>query len=53
MSVADSFFRSIKEGIVTIDNVPTLWRAKVQQLLDEDEKNSEPMTDVETDETEA
>lgn len=53
MSVADSFYRGIKEGIVTIDNVPVIWREKVQKLLDQDnELISDSTPGFETDETE-
>lgn len=31
------YYKRIKAGIMTIDEVPERWRAKVQALLDADE----------------
>ena len=30
-------YRRIKDGVITIDDVPERWRAAVQALLDADE----------------
>jgi len=32
------YYRRIKEGIMTIDEVPLRWRAQVEELLAEDEQ---------------
>ena len=34
--MAKIYYRQIKDGKMTIDEVPTRWRAQVQALLDED-----------------
>lgn len=31
------YYRRIKAGIMTIDEVPVRWREAVQKMLDEDE----------------
>ncbi len=36
--MAKIYYKRIKAGIMTIDEVPTRWRAEVQRLLDEDEE---------------
>lgn len=35
--MAKIYYNRIKAGIMTIDEVPERWRAKVQALLDADE----------------
>lgn len=35
--MAKIYYRRIKDGAVTIDDVPERWRAAVQALLDADE----------------
>ena len=35
--MAKIYYKRIKAGIMTIDEVPERWRAKVQALLDADE----------------
>ena len=35
--MAKIYYRRIKEGAMTIDEVPQRWRAAVQALLDADE----------------
>lgn len=35
--MARIYYRRIKDGAITIDNVPERWRAAVQALLDNDE----------------
>lgn len=35
--MAKIYYRRIKDGAITIDDVPERWRAQVQALLDEDE----------------
>lgn len=35
--MAKLYYKRIKAGIMTIDEVPTRWRAAVQAMLDEDE----------------
>lgn len=35
--MAKIYYNRIKAGIMTIDDVPTRWKAAVQALLDEDE----------------
>lgn len=32
------YYKRIKAGIMTIDDVPELWRAAVQKMLDADSK---------------
>ncbi len=36
--MAKIYYKRIKAGIMTIDEVPTRWRAEVQRMLDEDEE---------------
>ncbi len=36
--MAKIYYRKIKAGEMTIDQVPERWRAAVQELLDEDEE---------------
>ena len=36
--MAKIYYRRIKDGIMTIEEVPALWRNAVQALLDEDEE---------------
>lgn len=36
--MAKIYYRRIKDGIMTIDEVPARWREAVQKLLDEDEE---------------
>ena len=33
------YYRRIKQGRMTIEDVPTRWREAVQELLDADNKN--------------
>lgn len=35
--MAKVYYRKIKSGLMTIDEVPERWRAAVQAMLDEDE----------------
>lgn len=35
--MAKIYYRRIKDGVITIDDVPERWRAQVQALLDADE----------------
>lgn len=35
--MAKIYYRRIKDGIMTIDEVPERWRVAVQELLDADE----------------
>lgn len=35
--MAKIYYNRIKAGVMTIDEVPERWRAKVQALLDADE----------------
>ena len=35
--MAKIYYRRIKDGAITIDDVPARWRAQVQALLDADE----------------
>ncbi len=35
--MAKIYYKRIKAGIMTIDKVPTYWRAAVQAMLDADE----------------
>lgn len=35
--MAKIYYRRIKDGIMTIDEVPERWRAAVQELLNADE----------------
>lgn len=35
--MAKIYYRRIKDGAITIDEVPERWRAQVQALLDADE----------------
>lgn len=36
--MAKIYYKRIKAGIMTIDDVPARWRSAVQELLDEDEE---------------
>lgn len=36
--MAKIYYKRIKAGIMTIDDVPARWREAVQELLDEEEK---------------
>lgn len=36
--MAKIYYKRIKAGIMTIDEVPERWRAKVQAMLDEDDE---------------
>lgn len=36
--MAKIFYKRIKDGVITIDDVPNRWKAAVQALLDEDEE---------------
>lgn len=36
--MAKVYYRKIKSGLMTIDDVPDRWRAEVQRMLDEDEE---------------
>ena len=36
--MAKIYYRKIKAGQMTIDDVPDRWRAEVQRMLDEDEE---------------
>lgn len=35
--MAKIYYKRIKAGIMTIDEVPERWRAEVQRMLDNDE----------------
>ena len=35
--MAKIYYRRIKDGAITVDDVPERWRAQVQTLLDADE----------------
>ena len=35
--MAKIYYRRIKDGAITIDDVPQRWRTAVQELLDADE----------------
>ena len=35
--MAKIYYKRIKDGVITIDDVPAHWRAAVQALLDADE----------------
>ena len=35
--MAKIYYKRIKAGIMTIDDVPAFWKAAVQELLDKDE----------------
>ena len=35
--MAKVYYRKIKSGLMTIDDVPDRWREEVQRMLDEDE----------------
>lgn len=39
--MAKIYYNRIKAGIMTIDEVPARWRAKVEALLEADDKNDE------------
>lgn len=36
--MAKIYYKRIKAGIMTIDEVPERWRAIVQEMLDEDDE---------------
>lgn len=36
--MAKVYYRKIKSGLMTIDDVPDRWREEVQRMLDEDEE---------------
>lgn len=36
--MAKIYYKRIKAGIMTIDDVPARWRAAVQKMLDEDDE---------------
>lgn len=36
--MAKIYYKRIKAGIMTIDEVPERWKAEVQRMLDEDEE---------------
>lgn len=36
--MAKIYYNRIKAGLMSIDDVPTRWKAAVQALLDEDEE---------------
>ena len=36
--MAKIYYRRIKDGTITIDDVPERWRAAVQKMLDEDDE---------------
>lgn len=36
--MAKIYYKRIKAGIMTIDDVPERWKEAVQELLDEDEQ---------------
>jgi hypothetical protein len=36
--MAKIFYKRIKAGIMTIDDVPELWRAAVQKMLDDEKE---------------
>ena len=36
--MAKVYYKRIKAGLMTIEEVPAYWRAAVQALLDEDEE---------------
>ena len=38
--MAKIYYRRIKRGEITIDDVPKRWKAAVQQLLDADKKDA-------------
>lgn len=38
--MAKIYYRRIKAGLMTIDDVPELWRAQVQELLDAEDEQS-------------
>ena len=35
--MAKIYYRKIKAGMMTIEDVPMLWRARVQEMLDGDQ----------------
>ena len=39
--MAKIYYNRIKAGIMTIDEVPARWRARVEALLEADNKNNE------------
>lgn len=38
--MAKIFYKRIKAGIMTIDDVPGLWRASVQKMLDDEKEGA-------------
>lgn len=42
--MAKIYYNRIKAGIMTIDDVPTKWRNKVQEMLDADSESSSDET---------
>ena len=36
--MAKIYYKRIKAGIMTIEDVPERWRAEVQRMLDEDQE---------------
>ena len=36
--MAKVYYRKIKSGLMTVDDVPDRWREEVQRMLDEDEE---------------
>ena len=36
--MAQIYYRRIKDGAITIDDVPERWRSAVQELLDADDE---------------
>lgn len=41
MIMAKIYYKRIKAGLMTIEDVPARWRAAVQKMLDEDENAGE------------
>jgi len=37
--MAKFWYRRIKKGLATIEDVPEYWRAEVQEMLDNDEQS--------------
>ena len=38
--MAKLYYKRVKAEIMSVDEVPSKWRAQVQQMLDTDEKNN-------------
>lgn len=38
--MAKLYYKRVKAEIMNVDEVPSKWRAQVQQMLDADEKNN-------------